>query len=435
VELAEYRHMLATSAVEVLQNLVPHSLLSKSDQNRTVSLHTKTGLHLELSQNDLLALPLSGLTLVYAASLCFPQHLMLSLASKLALELQPGALFWTLAKLPAGQHPGLALVMVAPGAATWDPGAKVFIYMRILQLSLPPLPSGVGTEEPGDPGRSRDLLSAWALQLLQAARAELEHIANESGTILSREDYVLPGEAFLSVAPSLGVVSPLAGHRLLRAFGMPRDRTVDNICGCGEGQNSSLSLSDIGLLGMLGHGHFPDQSLAESINCFSSSGSCSFADLFAERVFFEVRRKTLCRGPSPPFSCRRPSVSGTLSSDPGITKGLVCTRLSDGRSLLHVAVMSRSPGVANSILKSIGTSGFFCSDHKGQSALHVASALSSKNMTYWILENLQKTPVDFRRTVLAQRDFIARLPQNLTQDPAVLELLNAAMDWKDVGTS
>jgi len=56
-------------------------------------------------------------------------------------------------------------------------------------------------------------------------------------------------------------------------------------------------------------------------------------------------------------------------------------------------------------------------------------------MTYWILENLQKTPVDFRRTVLAQRDFIARLPQNLTQDPAVLELLNAAMDWKDVGTS
>merc|ERR1711871_1695413 len=120
---------------------------------------------------SLLDVPLSNITIVYAASLCFPDDLMIALADRLRTELLPGTLFWTLKELPAGRHMGLARVRAVPGAASWDPQAKIIVYVKVPEIILPQPPH----LENGR-ARERDAMSLWAVSLLEAAKKEFDRL-------------------------------------------------------------------------------------------------------------------------------------------------------------------------------------------------------------------------------------------------------------------
>merc|ERR1712224_830846 len=95
-------------------------------------------------------------------------------------------------------------------------------------------------------------------------------------------------------------------------------------------------------LGLLGHAAFPPEDHDASTSCLSSTGSCTLADIFMERLYLELRSRTLCKSPDPPRSCGRAAAPQSLGAHPELQKALLCARASDGRTLLHIAVAGKS---------------------------------------------------------------------------------------------
>ncbi|CAK0911511.1 unnamed protein product, partial [Prorocentrum cordatum] len=349
VELAQHRHDLGAAAIRALTPLLPGSEVPPADGGAPAGL-SWGGRRVELRAGSLLELPLSELTVVYAASLCFPAELMQALADRLREELRPGTVFWTLKELPPGRHRGIALVRALPGAASWDPHARVLVYMRVPEASspLPAMPLG------GD----KAALGNWAVALIRAIRIEYRTIFGPLAAARYAGDTrpTSMGSAdFEAAAAALGVEAEVAARR----------------CGCRHANSSEGPwFSEASLLEMLGHGAFAPAAEEESAPmCLSISGSCTLADAFVGRAYLELRARALCGGPSPPRSCGAPPAKDVESSLSGALDEVV----GDGAAAAGRLGRAEGPAFAEELLEARRAS-------RGQSLGGVAAAAAALEM-------------------------------------------------------
>lgn len=442
VELARHRHDIGVVALKALSQV--GGAVEESDGGAKVTWTLNDSL-LSLQAGSILDMQLSTFTIVYAASLCFPEDVMQALADHLRVQLKPGAVFWTLKELPAGRHPGLTRVRQVPGAASWDSQAKVVVYMRVPEIKLPQLQAVGGQGQAGSTMRDKDRFSAWAVQLLAAARLELIRLlescgsaaasGNESGAAANQVR--LRQADFSRAAAAFGSAAPAAGQRLLHAFATRGSRTDEDRCGCRQAEASQehsvsdiklleRSFSDIDMLELLGHGAFPEEEAAVT-TCMSTSRSCTLADVFADRVYLELRARTKCRSPNAPRSCGLHSPPGTLAKDTQLERGHLCMRLSDGRTLLQVAMMGKAPEIGELILKGAGPGALLCSDQDGRAALHFVADHGAGEALTWLGQQVAALPPAFADEVLGQRDLTGRTPADLAKIRGTLSALEVAV--------
>jgi len=450
VELARHRHDIGVVALKALSQV--GGAVEESDGGAKVTWTLNDSL-LSLQAGSILDMQLSTFTIVYAASLCFPEDVMQALADHLRVQLKPGAVFWTLKELPAGRHPGLTRVRQVPGAASWDSQAKVVVYMRVPEIKLPQLQAVGGQGQAGSTMRDKDRFSAWAVQLLAAARLELIRLleaftsatetGRESNATTAANPVQLRQADFSRAAAALGAAAPAAGQRLLHAFATRGSGTDEDRCGCHQVKASNeqsasdinlpeQSLSDIDMLELLGHGAFPEE---EVTTCMSTSRSCTLADVFADRVYLELRARAKCRNPNAPRSCGLRSLPGTLARDPQLERGHLCMRLSDGRTLLQVAMMGKAPAIGEMVLKGAGPGALLCSDQDGRSALHFVADHGAGEALTWLGQQVAALPPAFAGEVLGQRDLTGRTPTDLARIRGTLSELEAAVTHQATATA
>jgi len=443
VELARHRHDIGVVALKALSQL--GGAVEESDEGAKATWTLNENL-LSLQAGSLLDMQLSSFTIVYAASLCFPDDLMQALAEHLRVQMKPGAVFWTLKELPAGRHPGLARVRQVPGAASWDARAKVVVYMRVPEVKLPQLQASGGQGQASSSMRDKDRFSAWAVQLLAAARLELIRLleacasaeaGNGSSSSTGAAQVRLRQADFSKAAAAFGAAAPTAGQRLFHAFASRGSDTDEDRCGCRQAEApQEQSFSAINMLELLGHGAFPEEEQDEAVtSCMSTSRSCTLADMFADRVYLELRTRVKCRGPNAPRSCGSHSPPGTLARDPQLERGHLCMRLSDGRTLLQVALMGKAPAIGELILKGAGFGVLLCSDQDGRSPLHFAADHSTSEVLTWLGQQVAALPPAFANEVLGQRDFTGHTPGDLAKIRGSLSELEAAVMRKATVTA
>eukprot|EP00747_Dinoflagellata_sp_TGD_P220235 gnl/TRDRNA2_/TRDRNA2_92234_c0_seq1.p1 gnl/TRDRNA2_/TRDRNA2_92234_c0~~gnl/TRDRNA2_/TRDRNA2_92234_c0_seq1.p1 ORF type:complete len:707 (-),score=121.10 gnl/TRDRNA2_/TRDRNA2_92234_c0_seq1:30-2150(-) len=366
IELDGDRHAFGAQAVESLRALLPQNCFASEGLPGSNSEGRSELRYAErlasLQQGDLLALPVENASIVFAASLCFPNELLQALADKLRRELQPGAVFWTLRELPAGTRPGLALVTKAYVASTWSDHAHVYIYTRVPDIVLP---------MPAEPPTTPTARSSWAASCVDAVQKEFARLTGDnSGATTSL------GEGDLArFAESLCPGSPTRGSRLARAFAKKRSSADGDRCGCRRAGTEEWSFELVDMVEMLTHATFPPKEW--DLACFSGGSICTVGDAFLDDVFSAVRKFTKCQQQRSQGRC---SLSGPMTMP-----GLECMASSDGKMLLHRAIYTGQAEVASFALDRAGSSSFLCADYEGRTAVHLAAGHSNPKVTEWLL--------------------------------------------------
>jgi len=277
------------------------------------------------------------------------------------------------------------------------------------------------------------------IRLLEACTNALE-TGNESSATTAATQVRLRQADFSRAAAAFGAAAPAAGQRLLYAFATRGSGTDEDRCGCRQAEASQeqsvsdsnfpeQSFSDINMLELLGHGAFPEGG-EPLTTCMSSSRSCTLADVFADRVYLELRARAKCRSPDAPRFCGLLSPQGTLARDPQLERGHLCMRLSDGRTLLQVAMMGKAPAIGEMILKGAGLGTLLCRDQDGRAVLHSVADHTDHGAgeaLTWLGQQVTALPPALAHEVLGQRDFANRTPADLAKKRGTLSALEAAI--------
>lgn len=388
VELDKERHRFGAAALTALNAIGAPRPESKLTENESISEMTilPLGASLSLIAGDLLEVQIATRTIVFAASLCFPDWLLEAVVGKLQQELLPGAVFWSLKELPSNEHGGLVLVSKMSIASTWNAFTRLFVYLRVPDVALPPLAADIER-------------NVWVGDVLAIVRNEFAS-ALKSSSIERPTLFIDDLQHYLN---STG--APV--ERLLHAFGSFKFGDADDLCGCLP-VKGLLSLSEVDFLAMMAHGVLPFNSTSRHPGC-PSDWTCTAGDVIADTFFALEQKRLKCAdefGPSE--RCKAvEEADQTFGNMPGSS----CMRMSDGRTLLHTAIVFSVSNIAEVALRDTGSGSLHCVDREGQNVVHRA-VLATKGTFKWVLAAVRATGTT-GQDILDALDYGGRSPLNL----------------------
>lgn len=396
IELAEERHQFAAEALATLQPLLPSSASLQRDDaigRAELSLGGSKG-RVVLSAGDLLKLPLAGATLVFAASLCFPDELLQAVGKKLRQELQAGAIFWTLKELK-GENTGLAYAGKVASKSTWSSRTMIHMYIRVPEVPLLQQSASDNSKQS----------AAWSAAVVAATRAELQRLRTTAG-LDTDGGQPLTEESWLK----LGLARGLSARRLLRLFGNV-NYSNDDRCGCGAAMSADPPigqwlLTEAGFLSMVAHGIPHD-----GRGCSAASGSCSLGDAVLDEALAGLRARAKCEEQI----SNKKKKCGDLRSPMEQLDGLACVRNSEGMIPFYAAAYRGTMSVAALALRDVGPAALLCADREGQGPLHSAAVASNRRSLDFLLKILEGSS-SIRQQALTMRDVFGRTPLGVARD-------------------
>lgn len=174
IELEPKRHKIATDAsAKLMVKLEKADASGRQAANDGEGGWTEaSGRRVRLVHGDMLAEDIGQSTVIFTNSLCFPQELLLSIASRVIMA-PPGTVVLSLQSFK-GCHPGLVFLRTVSAEMSWEKsGADVHIYVVAPPPSsvAQPLPAGLLSSGVGDAAAEAEKVCAKEWHVLTGQRS------------------------------------------------------------------------------------------------------------------------------------------------------------------------------------------------------------------------------------------------------------------------
>jgi len=332
---------------------LPAGSIQNISEDKTELRHGSSTLIVEAG--DLLQLPIGEGSIMFAASICFPESVMVALVDKFRREALPGTILWTLKELPWDQRVGLASLGKSYADTTFGRNANVSVYMRVPEIPLPPTCTQCSS------ACSADIITS-------AQQLYAEMVASLDATMSAG---LLEGDSLSQLAAYLRPALPRAALRVLRAFGASGSRSAEDACGCITPEDPHWSMTGAEVIMMIVHGVLlPGAGGEGGAGCKLYGRPCTVGDC----IFDSLYEATSSGTPAPAWA--------------KVLQPLGCVRSRDGRLALQESLFVDDLELTRKMLDQTGRGGLVCTDRQGSGALHLSVQHGRAKTFDWTMEAL-----------------------------------------------